>query len=47
LAKDTALVGLDVAFEVGERSVLTLGYTGQFADGVSEQGVRGDLKVKF
>lgn len=47
LARDTALVGLDVAFEVGERSVLTLGYTGQFADGVSEQGVRGDLKVKF
>lgn len=47
LAKDSALVGLGLAFEAGPGASLSLDYSGQFGDGVKEQGGRAAWRVRF
>ncbi|MBB5274372.1 outer membrane autotransporter protein [Rhizobium rosettiformans] len=47
MARDTALVGAGVEFELGKASTVSLSYTGQFGQEGSEHLVSGNLGLRF
>lgn len=47
MARDTALVGAGVEFELGKASTVSLSYTGQFGAEGSEHLVSGNLGLRF
>ena len=47
LAQDSALIDAGVAFVLGERTTAGVSYTGQFGDGVQDNGVKGRFTWLF
>ena len=47
LAEDSALIDAGLDFALGERTTAGLSYTGQFGDGVQDNGVKGRFTWLF
>ena len=47
VAEDTLAVGTQIDLAVTETTKLTFGYTGEFASGVRDNGLRSELRVEF
>lgn len=47
LAEDSALIGAGLDLALGERTTAGVSYTGQFGDGVSDNGVKGRFTWLF
>lgn len=47
IAKDTAIVRVGLEFAVAPNATLGVAYSGQLATGVSDNGVTGNLSIKF
>ena len=47
LAQDSALIGAGLDLALGERTTAGVSYTGQFGDGVADNGVKGRFTWLF
>ena len=47
LAQDSALIDAGVDFALGERTTAGVSYTGQFGDGVQDNGIKGRFAWLF
>jgi len=47
LAQDSALIDAGLDFALGERTSAGVSYSGQFGDGVEDNGVKGRFTILF